>query len=134
MDAYRLDDHTADAKLVVYGTTKESLFQQGLLGVYDFMEPALSDVVAPTVTLELRGRDTTQLLVDFLSNVVTWSYINKSCYKTFTLDSLTNTSLTATLTGKLVKCFGKDLKAITHHKAYVKAIAGGFEAAVIFDI
>ncbi len=134
MNMYQWEDHTADARLIIRGTHQEDLFQQGLLGMYAFMEPVKTERVAPLVNLDLKGRDRAQLLVDFLSSVITWSAVNKAHYHTLIIHQLEDNHLVALLEGHCVDRFGKDIKAATHHDVVLHKIHGGYEACIIFDI
>ena len=134
MNSYRWESHTADAQLIIQGRQEADLFQQGLHGVYAFMEPVKTEREAPIVNLNLDGRDMTQLLVDFLSNVVTWSAVHKAYYHTLVIKTITHNHLVGILEGHHVECFGKDIKAVTHHEAAIKRVEGHLEASIIFDI
>jgi SHS2 domain-containing protein len=133
-NSYEWAAHTADAQLIMHGVQEADLFQQGLLGVYEFMEPVTTEHQAPPVYIELRGRNMEQLLVDFLSNLVTWSYVNKAHYQRLIIHELTPHHFEAALEGNLVEQFGKDVKAVTYHHAQVTRVGDQFQAAVIFDI
>ena len=134
MNSYKWDGHTADARLLLRGKTEQDLLEQGLHGVYAFMKPVATERMAPIVNLNLQSKDMTHLLVDFLSNVVTWSAVHKAYYHTLRIHKINHNHLEAILEGHLVERFGKDIKAATHHEAAVHHVEGYFEGVVIFDI
>lgn len=136
MKHYQIMPHVADVRALIQGSTLEELFTAGL--------EAMAYVIAPnecgepyTVQEEITviSVDTTILLIDFLSEVLTKTHVTSSVFCTVTFTSLTPTSLHATVHGKKVTTFDEDIKAVTYHEAEViKNEQGLYQTNIIFDI
>ena len=55
------------------------------------------------------------LLVDFLSEILYQSQINKEIYNNVKFNKFTITELEAEIFGQKVERFGEDIKAVTYH-------------------
>lgn len=134
--------HTADVRLRAVGETLEGLFEQAVLGMAQILKsdakfvclPASGGNDAKKEKIDLSASDETTLLIDFLNEILTRSYINKCVYKVSSF-KIHDSSLKAELAGAKVDNFDEDIKAVTYHEAKItKNPEGSFEATVIFDI
>lgn len=136
MKRFELLAHTADVRLRVTGATQAALFEAALAGMasiitHDQCTPPF-DVVWD---VRLVSPDTTALLVDFLSAVLTQTQVTKTIFCQVTFLSLTPTGLTARLEGKRVVRFDEDIKAVTYHEAdVVRDVDGNWSTMLVFDI
>jgi len=74
-------------------------------------------------------------LVDFLSEVLYQTQVNKEIYNKVEFKKLTDTELEAEIFGQKVEGFGEDIKAATYHNLEIKQKErGGWEAIVLFDV
>ncbi|HYW35959.1 MAG TPA: archease [Balneolaceae bacterium] len=131
--------HTADLRMRVTADTIPGLFQSGLEGLNQVLlanfDPRKSDTTAITKTINLESPDTTSLLIDFLSEVLTLSQIYKTIFHDLNITTLTAAQLRATITGQAVGAFDEDVKAVTYHEAEIKQNnRGKWETIIVYDI
>ena len=134
---YKILEHTADLKMRVTGKTMEKLFQDAARGMMNFLKGKKDKrrTEKTTRTIKTRSRDKTALLVDFLSEVLTLSQINKETYSGIIFKKLTEKEAEAELKGIPVLEFEEDIKAVTYHEADVKKNAQDMWATnIVFDI
>lgn len=133
---FKILPHTADVRLMIFGSSFEEIFQNALLGMAQILKPqTLKDSQEIHEKIEVTSLDSTALLIDFLSEVLYFSNIYKAVFDHLKIDELTLTSIKGEVTGRLVESFGEDIKAVTYHEAYVEQkMPDHWEALVIFDI
>lgn len=130
--------HTADVRVRVTSETLPGLFQLGMQSLNQLLKPDFDSkkhkaTIAESVQLE--SMDTTTLLIDFLSEVLTLSQVQKAIFFDFTINKMTDFKLTGILKGTAVDDFSEDVKAVTYHEAEVKVNDNGdWETVIIFDI
>ena len=130
---FELIAHTADVRFRITSETLERLFADALHALTEFMQPEYVDeTVSADVAIE--SGDTTSLLVDFLGEALTRSHVHREAYRDATFQSLTATSLRATLIGRRVRGFGEDVKAVTYHEAEVVQRDGMWKTMLVLDI
>lgn len=140
MKHYTILPHTADLRLLVKSETLHELFEAALQGMSEVLKPGGCkgfDGAAPGVSVPvmLNAADTTALLIDFLSEALTHSYINHAVFCAITFEHLTETELNATLRGIPVPSFDEDIKAVTYHQAAVgRDEQGDHCVTIVFDI
>lgn len=136
MKRYEISDHIADVRLKVEGSTLSELFNAAVAGMSEIIaQHQCRQPYTEKFDLTLESMDTTTLLIDFLSDVLTQTHLNKTlyCYAEFSI--LTDKKLSATIYGNKVEHFDQDVKAVTYHEAEVKKNAqGNYETIIIFDI
>lgn len=79
MKKYQIIPHTADMRIFAEGSTLAELFTAALLGMNEilkkgFCKKARQDLIKQQV--EIKSFDMTQLMINFLSEVLTLSHIN----------------------------------------------------------
>lgn len=130
--------HTADVKIRLCAETLPELFQLGLESLNQLLQPnftASNYKGSLTENISLDAADTTALLIDFLSEVLTFSQVYKAIFFDFTIDSMTDCTLIGTINGTKVDFFQEDVKAVTYHEAEVTINdRGNWETIIIFDI
>jgi len=138
MNYYRIIPHVADVRLRIEGDTLSELFLAGLEGMSQIIK---QDFCANNKTFLLErnisivASDTTSLLVDFLSEALTYSYVERAIFCEAVFDKLTPIGLKAVIFGKKVNYFNEDIKAVTYHEAnIVKNKKGNLETVIVFDI
>lgn len=136
---YLFSPHTADVRLIVTGGTYEDVFRLALEAMAELMKENFcrtgrEDFIQKE-ELELKSIDGTSLLVDFLSEVLTLSHIDKTIYCEVIFEALTETEIRARVRGKATTQFDKDIKAVTYHEAELKINEKGqWESILVFDI
>lgn len=130
--------HVADVCLEIKGNTINELFEAGLEGMANLLSSKVCvphEEVPLNETITLTSIDVTALLIDFLSKVLTVSYVDKAVFRSFDSLEINGNKLVAVIVGYSVKEFDEDIKAVTHHGAEVKkGKEGQWETNVLFDI
>ena len=138
MRSHNLISHTADARLRVEADTREELFRAALEGMNELIKngfckhrkgyPVREEIL-------LTAGDTTALLIDFLSDVLTLSHQNQALFCAVDFLEFTETTLRAIIHGAKTEDFEEDVKAVTYHEVEVKKNeAGNYETLIVFDI
>ncbi len=132
--SYTFREHTADIRMDVESRSSRGLFKQSLSGMFKFLKPALrKERVRRSVIV--RSPDAAALLVEFLNEALSLAHAKKEAYTSVTFETLSDTELRATLSGRRASSFGEDIKAVTYHEARVECDAAGvWRAHVVFDI
>ncbi len=137
MKSYEFHPHTADVRLLVKADTPEELFKVSLDGMAQLLKKDLckqTDKFEEKENVKIKSADSTTLLIDFLSEVLTQSQINKAVYCNVDFKNLSENFLECTIYGKRVDKFDEDIKAVTYHEAEIKKEGGVLQTNIIFDI
>lgn len=136
MKNYSLIDHTADIRLHVEASTIQELFQMALEGMSQIIAPHTCRQKFPKhFPITITSSDTTTLLIDFLSEVLTQTTLTKTIFCSVTISQMTATSITGTIHGHVVAGIHEDIKAVTYHEADVKKNNNNnYETTIVFDI
>jgi SHS2 domain-containing protein len=130
--------HTADVKIRLTSETLPGLFKLGVHSLNQLLKPEFNageSNASITEQIQLQAPDSTSLLIDFLSEVLTLSQIDKAIFSEFKIDKMSDYKLSAVLKGTPVDSFDEDVKAVTYHEANVKVNQdGNWETIIIFDI
>lgn len=85
--------------------------------------------------IKVSSADETALLIDFLSEVLTISQIEKIVFLSVRFRRLTSKTVKAEVSGIRGQNFAEDIKAVTYHEAEIrKNTRGNFETTIVFDI
>ena len=139
MDSYKILPHTADTRISVTGDTAKQLFRSALEGLAHIQKKNFckqqNGLFFRRDVIQIKSPDITGLLIDFLSEVLTLSQINKIVYCEVTFYKFWETELKASVKGNKVNYFDEDVKAVTYHEAEVRRNRDNqFETVIIFDI
>ncbi len=136
MKEFKLEPHVADVRMRVRGDSLEELFAAAVEGLAELVKPGnCKGEMAVVETFECSAGDTTTLLIDFLSEVLSLSHINRGIFCTVDFEELTETWLRSTIRGTVVESFDEDVKAVTYHEAQVQRDdEGNYESIIVFDI
>lgn len=136
MKKFTINAHTADIRLFAQGSTLQELFMAGLEGMAEIIAPGTCKTpYQHTHKISTLSMDSTTLLIDFLSEALTQTHVNKIIFCSGKFITLSNTALDIEIYGNQVDHFDEDIKAVTYHEAEVKKNAEGiFETVIIFDI
>ena len=139
MAAFQFLPHTADVRLNVTCDTLEEMFRSAMRGMSflqkkDFCKQQ-EELYFSQEKMQVKATDRTSLLIDFLSEILTLSHINKVIYCEVSFHQLSETELSATIKGNRVHYFDEDIKAVTYHEAEIKLNESGqLETNIILDI
>jgi len=135
MKKYEILPHTADLKIRAFGRAKEELFSNALLGMTEALQAEIKEQKIKSKDIKIKSLDLGALLVDFLSEVLYLTQVNKEIYIKVKFKEFSDTELKAELFGQKVERFGEDIKAVTYHNLDVHQGKDGiWEATVLFDI
>lgn len=132
---YKKLEHPADLKISAFGKTKKELFLNIMYGMEKEMLPEIKNQESKIRKIKIKSPDQESLLIDFLSEVLYQSQINKETYRVAKFKKFSDKEIIAEIFGKEVRYFGKDIKGVTYHDLKIKQeTSGSWRAAVVFDI
>lgn len=137
MRSHKILGHIADVRLKVEGDSLEELFTAALEGMTDIIKNKIcnADEFPVEEKIEVKSSNATNLLIDFLSEILTHSHIDHNVFCKIEFEELTENSLKANIQGIKVDGFDEDIKAVTYHEAnVVKNEKGNYETVIVFDI
>jgi SHS2 domain-containing protein len=140
---YEILEHRADLKIRAFGRTKEELFSNMLKGMISGLRPEILNSETETRNIEIKSPDLESLLVDFLSEVLYLTQVNKEIYTDIKFKKLNDPSMNSgqvaelegELVGQKVQRFGEDIKAVTYYELKIEQKEDKkWEETVLFDI
>lgn len=128
-------DHTADWALRVRGAGLPELLVNAARGMAGLIA-ADPDTIPPDEErrLELEAYDAESLLVTWLSELAYWAEAESLVFTRFHLESVSPTTLTATVRGGRVFPLQKHIKAVTYHNLEIAETDTGLEVTIVFDV
>lgn len=138
MNNYSYHSHTADVIMIVRAESLNKLFETAMRGTSNLLKNNFCNQSPQSSTekrIVVHSVDIIALLIDFLSEVLLNSHINKTIYCSLNIVKLTDQEIEASISGTPVEYFDEDIKAVTYHEANVfKNKDNQWEATIIFDI
>lgn len=132
---FKILPHTADLKMQVYGKAKEELFLNMLFGMAESQRAEIKNKEKIKREIKINSPDLGALLVDFLSEVLYLSQVNKEIYKDIKFKKLTSRELEGELIGQKFERIGLDIKAVTYYSLDIHQKKDRtWEATVLFDV
>lgn len=144
---FEILEHKADLKIRAFGRDKKELFRNAMIGMF---EGTKYERLHPPRRPPLKGRppeeeikkeikvsspDLNSLLVDFLSEALYLSQVNREVYFEVKFKKFSDTEIKGELIGQKIERFNEDIKAVTYHSLDVHQQKDGtWEATVLFDI
>lgn len=120
----------------ITASTLEGLFREAALAMMSYIKT--SDGVQEPKTereFEISAPYRTNLLIDFLNEILFLSRINKEIYNDIKFLDFSEVHLKAVLGGVFVDSFDKDIKAVAYHGEDILEVPHkDFEVEVVFDI
>jgi SHS2 domain-containing protein len=136
MKKFEILEHTADLKIKVFGKTKEELFENAMVGMFEAAkyEKEIKNQKSK-VKIKIKSIDLPSLLVDFLSEVLYLVETEKLVFEKVEFKKFTENEIEAILFGKPLKRMGVHIKGVTYHDLEVRAKKdGSWQATILFDI
>lgn len=134
---YEILEHPSELRIKVYGKTLEELFSNAVLAMADVLKKDRKRGVE-TETIKIQSIDLNSLLVDFLSEILARSQINKRVYQVYKFISFkfsdTEAILEAQLFGYPITQFDEDIKAVTYEDLDIKKLDDHWQTMIVFDI
>jgi SHS2 domain-containing protein len=133
---YEVLEHKADLKIRVFGKTKEELFENAMIGMFEAAkyEKNLKSQISK-LKIKINSVDLPSLLVDFLSEALYLVETEKLVFEKVEFKKFTENEIEANLFGKPLKRMGVHIKGVTYHDLEVRAKKdGSWQATILFDI
>ena len=131
-------EHTSDVAILTEGYSLKELYSNALWQMNEVLVPGYcqkTDHYDCLFRVRLHAQEPTVLLIDFLSEVLALTYIQKAifCYACF--DKMSGTELSARLYGRWYGSLENEIKAVTYHEAHISQDhAGKWTTPVLFDL
>jgi SHS2 domain-containing protein len=133
MKKFEFLSHTADVKIRVYGKNLKEVINNSLLALKSFWKPKLTKIKIEK-EIKVESNNEVNLLIDFLSEVLAETYIEKAIFVKFEPQELASYSLSGKIIGYKFIFLSKDIKAITYHQANLQKIDNQYIFDFIIDI
>jgi SHS2 domain-containing protein len=139
MKSFEILPHTADVRLRLDADTLEELYQAGIEGMAEILRETFcrgrSGPWRYQRRLTLASVDTTALLIDLLSELLTLVHTEQVLFCKIEVHHLDQRQLDCTVSGDPVDALDEDIKAVTYHEADVRQGPDGrWTTMIIFDI
>lgn len=135
MKRYEILEHRADLKIRAFGKTKEKLFQNMLLGMSQSQKAEIKNKRKIKREIKIKSSDLPSLLVDFLSEVLYLTQIDKEVYSNVRFEKLSDAELKAELLGQKIERFEKEIKGVTYHSLEIcQKKDKTWEATLLLDV
>jgi len=116
MKKFEFLSHTADFKIRIYGKNLLSLINNTLLAFKSFLAPKLKKR-KKKVKIKVESLDPLSTLIDFFSEVLAKTYIEKTIFVKFRPKILEEKKIEGELEGFEFESLKKDIKGVTYHQA-----------------
>ena len=130
--------HTADIRMKIEAETLPQLFNAGLKGMSEILKEnhcSQNNEIKIRKITTIKASDVTCLLIDFLSEVLTYSYTENAIFCELNFMEFSEQLLSAEILGSPVDAFSEEIKAVTYHEAAVNRNSSElWETVVVFDI
>ena len=136
---YKLIDHTADIGIIVSAKDLKSLFVKSAEAMFDVIalkKRTSRRLRKKEIKITLKAKNTEELLVYWLSELLSLSDCEDVFFTEFDMAKLKDTALEAKASGLSRSHFiGKrEVKAVTYHELKIKKKGSRYQAEVIFDV
>ncbi len=138
MERFRVLEHTADIGFEAFGATREELFRNAGLALIDLIVDLKTVAPGEELAIEVRGRDSAGLLVNWLSEILYWHDTGGWLFCDFEVQTLREDLVSAVARGERFDRTRHQakllVKAITYHQLTLGPTAEGWRARVYVDI
>ena len=138
MKRYETFEHTADVGIRAFGRTEKELFANAAYAMFDLMADLKRVRQTASFPIRLEAADREDLLVRWLSELLSLSSAKGFLFKDFFFSGLDSTSLDAVARGETFDPSRHkmkiEIKAVTYHQIEIRENKGRWEGKVIFDI
>lgn len=135
MKKYEILEHISDLKIKAFGKTKEELFENAMLGMFEgALYQSESKTKGIKEKIKIKSIDLASLLVDFLSEILYLVETKKLVFQKVEFKKFTENEIEAILSGKELKRMGVHIKGVTYHDLEISQKNKNWEATILFDI
>ncbi len=135
---YAVIDHTADTGVKVWAADLPSLFSEAARAMFEQITDIQSGAGSHTRTLSVEGFDRSDLLVNWLKELLYLFHTEGFLIKSTTLPSITDTALSADIRydrfDPQAHEVRMDIKAVTYHGLLIENGPDGLSVTIIFDV
>lgn len=131
---FEILDHPADLKLRAFGKDLKEVFVNMALAMVQCLKKKINAKKFIEREIKVSSVNKETLLIDFLSEILYLSNVNKEVYPKVEIGRFNEKQLDAKLYGVKVEGFDLEIKAVTYGEEELKQTADGWEAVVVFDI
>jgi SHS2 domain-containing protein len=135
---FQIIEHTADAGIKAYGKTKEEMFKNAALGMFDIMANLKNIKLQECIDLEVEAENIEELLVAWLRELLYQAEAKKVLFKEFSFQYFNEVRLRALCYGERINPkkhrIKTEIKAVTYHQLQVKQENSLWIGRVIFDL
>lgn len=133
MKHHEILEHKADLKIRIIGETKEDLFENALIGMFESAKYKKEEGGRIRREIKVSSQDLPSLLIDFLSEVLYLSEVNHEIYNKIQFKKFSDKNIKGILSGKKLKRIGVQIKGVTYHNLDIKKNEI-WQATILFDI
>jgi SHS2 domain-containing protein len=136
MKKFEILEHRADLKIRVFGKTKEELFENAMVGMFEAAKyETTKQLTTKRLTTKIKSFDLPSLLVDFLNEVLYLVETKKLVFEKIEFKKFTENEIEANLFGKPLKRMGVHIKGVTYHGLEISQRKDkNWQATILFDI
>ncbi len=130
-------DHTADTAVRVEAPSMEGLLVVSARAMFSLMFDLASARPVSSRTVRVEAPTSEELLVDWLSSLLSWSEIDRVAYFDVAAVEVSGTEARGEVRGAPVDSLavaGPPIKAVTYHGLQIRHAASGWEATIVFDV
>lgn len=136
--AYEVFEHTADIGIHVTGRTLPELFIHAAQGMSSLLVLPEHVHIVTSRAINVTGHDSLSLLIAWLNEMIFLFDTEYLLFRTFTIDSLSDTQLSGHASGEPYDRQRHELssaiKAVTWHEAAIINTDTGYRTSLIFDL
>jgi len=138
MRKYEIIEHTADIGIKVYGKDIKEIFENSARGMFEIIANLKNVKPEEKIAIELKGSTTEELLISWLSELLSQYDAYQILFSNFSVDKLSQYSISATAHGqrldKNLHEIKTEIKAVTYHELKIEQLKSGWQARIIFDV
>jgi SHS2 domain-containing protein len=136
MRKFEILEHKADLKIKVFGKTKEELFENAMVGMFEAAKyETTKRLTTKQQTIKISSVDLPSLLVDFLSEILYLVETKKLVFEKVEFRKLTENEIEGILAGRPLKRMGVHIKGVTYHDLDIRQEKNRtWQATILFDI
>ena len=130
-------DHTADTAVRLQAPSREALFVVAARAMFSLMFDLVEVEGGRRRHVRVEAPSVEELLVDWLSTLLSWSEIDRVAYYDVTAIGVDQSRVDAEVAGVAfdrLEVTGPPIKAVTYHGLEIRRRNGGWEATVVFDV
>lgn len=137
-ERYRLLEHTADLKVVIFGTSLEELFANTAFMLFDVMLDLKQVSETESRPITLKSADTRELLLDWVRELLFLFSTEGFVVSRTEISILSPDRLAATLHGSRYDPdrhgLKLEIKTPTYHEFRLEECTGSWQATILFDV